>query len=187
MALVLASGCFAYYLYCNQNSLLFNGLRVYTYIEEGYNNLKQYLKYDKNINNLNINNQSITEIIKGDRSYFLIGKYEGDLEHKLNNVNKFLNPILAANLVISENDDTLQEINLTEYINGFLYFNDNLDLSKNNNDFWIELLKAKKLINFEIEKKNLDLKWDIIDDSGNLRSGSLLIIFKKNDLKIETQ
>lgn len=187
MALVLASGCLAYYLYCNQNSLLINGLRVYTYIEESYNNIKQYLKYDKNIINLTINNKSITEIIKGDRSYFLLGNIKGNLEDKLVNVDKFLNPILAANLVITENDNILQEINLTEYVNGFLYFNEILDLSKTNNDFWIEFLKTKNLLNFEIENKNLDLKWDIIDNLGNLKDGSLLITFKKNDLKIENQ
>jgi len=188
MALVFAGGCVAYYIYYNQNSFVLNGLRVYTMVEESYKNLIEYFQYDKSTFKYDILDKKITEIIKDNKSLFILGKFNGNLEDKIKDFDNFINPLLAVTLTITNNEQNIVpiELDLTDYLNGFLFLNEHLSLSKETNKFWLLFLNFKKLYNFKYDEiSNIDLNWTIIDKNGDLNLGKMLISFSKNDLKIE--
>ena len=182
MAFILASGCFAYYLYNNKNMVLLNSLRLYTYLENNYNTVFQYFNLEKNIKHYNIYDDKIIEIIKDNKTLYLINKPIPNIDF-INNIKSYL---LAVTLKISKkNNDIYKEIDLTDMINGFLIFNKDLDLTNNNKLFWFNFLIYKNKIDNNLNINDYNFEWIVIDICGDLKIGNMIINIEKKDLKIE--
>ena len=171
MSLIFGAGIvgLGFLIYENKQSIAYNLLKTYTYLEEKYQ--ERFNPKDK------LNSRAHKPFYEYDDIKKNIVKYT---EEKI--------PIIAITVNITHTDSKTiltEELDVTKIIKPFLYGSRKLKLYKDDSQFWIALINKLNILNIKLNYE-YTLEWVVLDNELNMtKNTDMTLSVKDNKLNIE--
>ena len=209
MSLIFGAGIvgLGFLIYENKQSIAYNLLKTYTYLEEKYQ--ERFNPKDKlNLSyfNYNSDNKKIVNSTSSNHNFLIFkfndvelflrmyedkNEYQKSYDDIKKNIVKYTEekiPIIAITVNITYTDSKTiltEELDVTKIIKPFLYGSRKLKLYKDDSQFWIALINKLNILNIKLNYK-YTLEWVVLDNDLNMtKNTDMTLSVKDNKLNIE--
>ena len=209
MSLIFGAGIvgLGFLIYENKQSIAYNLLKTYTYLEEKYQ--ERFNPKDKlNLSyfNYNSDNKKIVNSTSSNHNFLIFKfndvelflrmygdkhEYQKSYDDIKKNIVKYTEekiPIIAITVNITNTDSKTiltEELDVTKIVKPFLYGSRKLKLYKDDSQFWIALINKLNILNIRLNY-NYTLEWVVLDNDLNMtKNTDITLSVKDNKLNIE--
>lgn len=209
MSLIFGAGIvgLGFLIYENKQSIAYNLLKTYTYLEEKYK--ERFNPKDKlNLSyfNYNSDNKKIVNSTSSNHNFLIFKfndvelflrmygdktEYQKSYDDIKKNIVKYTEekiPIIAITVNITYTDSKTilkEELDVTKIVKPFLYGSRKLKLYKDDSQFWIALINKLNILNIKLNY-NYTLEWVVLDSDLNMtKNTDMTLSVKDNKLNIE--